>query len=380
MDKRITTDTLQLTDVQKQLDDAKATKEPSETELVSLHNQLEALKADVARSEATEKALRADVQTARDDTNRSALGPRFQSFAQSGFINSVTAGLGRGSSDTSVKNQFTFEKSLSTIPRVMFGLRHMAFRNDSGLVGFCFDIKEDALDRNGFVSEPRAFGGCKVEELEMSWLALPETDYHMETGVFDSWSIDFKEAGTLSERIWFQKRFHGTPKVICWFYEVAQSIPTDAGRCCSLEASVADVGERGFTLNVKNWDGRTFKGACIGWFAYDSNEDGRRVKVRSITAGGGVSVVSQGISVNAAADKYRKLDLEWGGYKDFKGQPAVFSAISKYDLWGSNVNVHAVAGKVASFDRKRVQVEAGALDGTQMTSMSMVVIGVDSQN
>lgn len=111
-----------------------------------------------------------------------------------------------------------------------------------------------------------------------SYLTLPKNGIRFDSGTFDSTVLGRSPgAEIVRQYIPFSQSFDTPPVVRCWFTAIdTTGIPgvAQGGRQLTLNATRRTAS--GFTLTIQS--DYAYTSASIGWLAYDSAEDGKRVR------------------------------------------------------------------------------------------------------
>ena len=153
-----------------------------------------------------------------------------------------------------------------------------------------------------------------------SWLAIPRTDKHIETGVYKFvGDEDSLEGDWPGKKVYipYSRPFSRAPTIQTWLCEVV----TTEG-CYSAWCSVPKNSTEGFTMQIHKlpMGGQNFAGIRLGWFAYDSNE---------------CPNIQSGIIENSSGRKAGRENFS----KEFKTTPAVFVTLRYFEA-GSSKNFH----------------------------------------
>ena len=158
------------------------------------------------------------------------------------------------------------------------------------------------------------------------WMALPENDVHIETGIYDTYGVPrFSENQTSRGRVAFSRRFDRAPTVWTWIYEL--NMPRGWH---SLGTEVTGMNEDRFDFCVRTWECRSFTGVRIGWVAFDAGRNDR-VKSGTIVARRGTCLLTGRVTFDSTS---------------FSKTPAVFMALKKIDA-GDDKNLR-LDGKVTN--------------------------------
>lgn len=243
--------------------------------------------------------------------------------------------------------------TLSGAPRLLFGLRILDLEK-SQPKAFGGDVR--ALTNTGFTALVQSFGGCFSYGADMSWLTLPNNGVHFENGSYYTGDETNGRTQGIARRIHFAVPFDSPPKVYCWFNEIHK----EGSEWFCLRTYPSDISNSGFTLEVNAWAGRWFDSARISWFAYDSAEDGKRVK--------------SGKNRATREDRSPKFKNSFYG-SPFAKKPATFIAISEIDF-GMDENIRAIA-TIDDVTATELQWSCGTWDNSNMDHMDITWIAME---
>ena len=314
--------------------------------------QLTATKEEASKykteSEAKDKKI-AELETQL--TNANAKHSTAIEYAQSGRNSAAMGGFQKGA-DSSAKFVVPFAAPYLKPPRVIHGISH--FDLESGRRrAFCGSLND--VTKSGMAYHAATWGGSFGYGFEISWMTLPENGIHFEHGSYDAIQPGAK---ALSNRMFFSKPFvNGPPIVRCWFYEVNKKADTE---WFSLKTFASNITDRSFTINVESWAGRDFDDARVCWIAYDSAEDGKRVKSACETVTRAVKT-SVG-RVNFPGQPFSKI-------------PAVFCAYSQIDM-GPDRNLRGHS-EISSWDTNGMTRSFGSWGDTDMDHVEVVWLAVE---
>lgn len=173
----------------------------------------------------------------------------------------------------------------------------------------CFSLSPKDATNDGFVIDAGTLNGTEAYRIDCNWMALPD-DLHLETGFI---STGVGEHTEWSQQIYFSQSFASAPKIVVWFHEFEW---LEMG-FMSLSTTVDFVTRNGFSLKVRSWAGRNYRGVRVQYLAYPSEEDGKRVK------SGRSRVQRAQAAVNNRQEFYGK---------PFSKVPATFIAICEMDF------------------------------------------------
>ena len=204
---------------------------------------------------------------------------------------------------------------------MLFGLSHIDLDKNQDRKAIRGEIKEVTL--TGFAAKVHSFDGSNCFATDISWLAMPNDGIHLEYGSCNTYEEVAGGVSVIMRRMHFTESFDSPPKVCCRLTEINKTGP----ECFSLKTWSKDITTTGFTLVIESWANRTFDGARIGWFAYDTKEDAMQVK--------------SGTSLANRRKREAKFSAEFYG-TPFTARPATFIAISEIDF-GLGGNIRATA-------------------------------------
>lgn len=175
-----------------------------------------------------------------------------------------------------------------------------------------------------FQIQMASFNGCNAYGISCSWMTLPD-DLHLESGSIDTHGTGEMYHDHFTQRVVFGQRFASPPKICTWLQEFDYTSDIDgstvANTFTSLFVRADNINEHSFTLHIGSWANRKFRNARAGWFAYPSEEDGKRVK-------------SGRDRVTSAETTQQKKAPFYG--QPFSRTPATFIAISEIDFAGDS--------------------------------------------
>jgi hypothetical protein len=224
------------------------------------------------------------------------------------------------------QNIVKFDTPYRSAPRMISGLTHL----DQNLKeAIRLEMRHQNVTPTGFETITRTFGGTRSYGGLMSWMALPDNDIHIETGVmnsYDMYRIDDDQA--ILNRMTFPRRFGRAPTVVTWIYEV--SMPTGWHSICT---GVRAINEEEFDLCIKTWAQRKFDSIRIGWLAFNDTGCNSRMKVGYIRVD--------------RKEKWKCGKITFDGIP-FTKSPAVFIALMEFSA-GDNVNLR-LSGKATDIN------------------------------
>lgn len=215
-------------------------------------------------------------------------------------------------------------------PKLIFGFGFIDC--DQGPRNRAVSFSVPDVNPSEFTIQVSSFNGCNAYGLSCAWMTLPD-DLHLESGSIDTYEGGLLELDGFSRRIAFSQRFASPPKICIWLQEFDYSSAYD---WTSISVSTDNINANCFTLNIRSWANRKFRSVRAGWFAYPSEEDGKRVK-------SGRSRVSRD-------QKFRNERHPFYG-QPFSGIPATFIAISEIDF-GANANLRVRCAANAPNERE----------------------------
>jgi hypothetical protein len=240
------------------------------------------------------------------------------------------------------KNQAVgFKTHLSDAPTMIYALSWVDIILSDGVRAIA---ELPRVSGDGFTMNLKAGNQCRPFDIQASWLTLPNNGIHFESGVFESWSLGRDIHENVTQRITFAEPFSEPPEICCWFVE----INCGAG-WHSLKTYTKNITKEGFTLKIDTWAGRSFDGAKVQWLAFDTAEDGKRVKR-------GLSTITRGQGAN-------KEDLPFYG-TPFSRPPATIIGITELDL-GDNAGFRLQC-VIHSATKDRLAWEYGTWADTNM--------------
>ena len=354
-----------LEEAEKQLQSAKDERESNKASNKTFEDQLEKSNREVEAAKAAAKAAETALATATaeakerkaESAQKDAKLQEIQNFqgsnsqAQSGILNPTHKGWSTGQDQFAIVKQ-EFPASYSSSPRLIFGLRVIDLERSKhkGIVGA---VKE--LTNTGFSAKVHSFGGCYAYNADMSWLTLPNNGIHFENGSYNTGDEVGRTQG-IAPRVHFAVPFNNAPKVCCWLNEINMG----GNDWLSLRAFARDISPTSFILDISTWAGRSFEGARVSWFAYDSAEDGKRVK--------------SGISTAKRDNPSQKLKAPFYG-SPFSKKPATFIALSEVDF-SMDRNIRANT-EIVSATATELEWSFGTWADSNMDHMHVTWIAVE---
>ena len=224
------------------------------------------------------------------------------------------------------RSEVTFNPAYSEPPLMLCGIRHL---DAMAQVPLHLDVRNVAL-----TGSKAAFAVRTVEarayKLSASWLTIPKTDKHIESGVYEFLGDEPTADGSWLERgiaIPFSKPFSEAPVVLVWLCEIATT-----GEYYSAWAYANQITADRMTVRIQKQaaSGKSFTGVRVGWLAFVPKEC--------------PNIQSGTIDVTSAPFKS-------GGRmkfpKEFKTTPAVFMALRYFDSGaGKNFRLYGQFSKV----------------------------------
>lgn len=188
-------------------------------------------------------------------------------------------------------------------------------------------------------------------------------DLHLEYGSVDTaGEIGLKEK--FRRRVTFNQKFASRPKICVWLqavdYPSSSEDGCSANTWTSLRAYVDDLNDDSFTLCLETWDNRKFRNVRAGWFAYPTEEDGKRVRH------GRDRVVRAQKQLKHKAPFYNQ---------PFSRTPATFIAISEIDFQrGKNFRFDC---KASAPNNRELEWEYGTWDDSDMDHCEITWIAIE---
>lgn len=193
---------------------------------------------------------------------------------------SVETGDWGSTAGQSKEVEVAFSSRFSETPRIIWGIKFLEAVYEPGYTS------STGCPRARLQLSSLTPTSCKFSFLAISgsvgfaanYLTLPKNGIRFESGIFDT-TVLGRPPNTEAVRqyIPFPQSFTAPPIVRCWFIAVDITGATgsaNVGRHITLNATRRT--NNGFTLNIQSDNGYT--SASIGWLAYDSAEDGKRVR------------------------------------------------------------------------------------------------------
>ena len=111
-----------------------------------------------------------------------------------------------------------------------------------------------------------------------NYLTLPKNGLRFDTGKFDTSILGSRSSGAeyVRQYIPFSRNFTSPPVVRCWFTAFDMTLVGVPATDRQITLGVAQRTSDGFTLTIQTTNG--YGSASIGWLAYDSEENGKRVR------------------------------------------------------------------------------------------------------
>ncbi|KAL9115746.1 MAG: hypothetical protein Q9227_000114 [Pyrenula ochraceoflavens] len=247
----------------------------------------------------------------------------------------------------------TFSKAYSLSPKLIYGLGCVDCDQGSRFRAVSLSVPD--VTPSEFTMQVSAFNGCNAYELRCAWMTLPD-DLHLESGSIDTYEGGVPERDGFSQRVVFSQRFATKPEICVWLQEFDYATYD----WTSISVSADNINTNSFTLNIRSWANRKFRSARAGWFAYPSEENGKRVK--------------SGRSRVTREQKYQKEKHPFYG-QPFSNTPATFIAISEVDF-GANANLRLRCTASAPNNRE-LEWEYGTWHDSNMDHADVTWIAVE---
>ena len=170
--------------------------------------------------------------------------------------------------------QVSFFRIFTETPRILHGLKTLDIEVTNNTPRFYSRLSDPSLQgfRTTFDapnSAPTVYG---------NYLTLPKNDIHSETGIFNT-SVLYKQiTENVKQRINFAQELTAPPTVRCWI-QGPDATSTFVGDY-NLSISATGITNDAFTLAASST--KQFTSVIVGWLAYDSKEDGKRVQCGSV--------------------------------------------------------------------------------------------------
>lgn len=324
--------------------------------------QIEALKSEV---EETKSAIRNMAESnTRDRESMANECLRMESrlklaeaaipkdLARCGTSRALEGGWIPGQGNANVEH--IFRPQFAQPPRLIYGLRLLDLEKDHDwrIWPTMGEVTGSSMKWSMAIAD-----GSKANAMDMSWLALPDNDIHFETGVFDSIHEAHVGSTGIATRIPFSRPFVGEPIVVCWFIGISKG---NTG-WLSIKTYPRDIADSAFTLHIESWAERRFTSARVGWLAYDSRENGKRVH-----AFAGDQVLR--------AQRTVEYDSQWYGSTHGRA-PATFIAFNELDF-GMGTNLRAKA-TIEGASKEKLQWSFGTWGDTDMDHLKVTWIGIE---
>lgn len=196
-----------------------------------------------------------------------------------------------------------------------------------------------------------------------NYLTLPKNGVCFDTGTFDT-SVLGRSSLTeyVRQYIPFSGSFTSPPIVRCWFtaFDLNGSPGSNSMAARQVTLGVAQRTCDGFTLTIQSVYGYT--SASIGWLAYDSAEDGKRVRS------------DQYVIESSNADKKATVERSFSD-KPFAKVPATFVGCDSFNVYSTNwVRWRAQQIEVT---KDRFRFECGAASSNGVNTLGFVWIAME---
>ncbi|KAM3081835.1 hypothetical protein ACMFMG_004305 [Clarireedia jacksonii] len=206
-------------------------------------------------------------------------------------------------------NLVKFYHPYTSAPRMISGLTKL---DQSSRSPIRLEMRHQNQTSTGFEVITRTFLGAKSYGSLMSWMALPDNDIHIETGVYNSLGMyRFGNDRMVVNRIPFSRRFNQSPRVVTWIYEVDMS-----NGWHSITTGVSAAYEEHFDISIKFWSNNN-NAIRIGWLSFSDTGCNNRMKV------GHIRVTKE--------EKWKRGNVTFDGIP-FTKIPAVFIALMEFDV------------------------------------------------
>ena len=323
----------------------------------SIRNELDRstqYRADVERKNKELQDQRADVERKnkdlQDQLDKTKGVQVRRDGASSGLMDMSARGFAGGVNARALVQE-KFPTPLVGNPRVLYGLSFVDCDFERGSIALSSDITE--LNQTGFKANPRSFNGCLSYGMTMSWLQLPDNGVHFEYGTWDTYN--YTNPTEVSTTITFPRAFGRAPCVWAWFTEINKQ----GKDWFSLRVLIDSQSPTSFRLTVGTWAGRNWAGARVMWFAYDADEDKKRV-----------------FSGRDNASRYpdpNKKDTQITSQWSFPKKPSMFHALSELDF-GMDRNLRART--MMDGDEKERRLTLGTWADSNMDHVCGVWLGM----
>jgi hypothetical protein len=190
-----------------------------------------------------------------------------------------------------------FQPAYSEPPTVISGLSNLDTQSNK---------RWHADTRHMNVTKDQATGVCRADgeghyQMHLRWLAIPKTDKHIETGVYEFSGDEgsFGNAPWVGKQAYipFSKPFASPPTIVNWLCD----LETGPGYYSASTGS-NDLTKDGFKVNLvatkeSGSENRTLAGRRVGWFAYDPIEccDIRSGNIAGMVSAGNREVFSRSL-------------------------------------------------------------------------------------
>ena len=163
-----------------------------------------------------------------------------------------------------------FPPELKESPRLLYAPASIVINNPKEAIRFDSSVSQVELSRCEILIDAPKLNLT----VSGNYLILPKNDVHFETGAFNTAVLEKQPTENVRQRILFTRDFDAPPIVRCWIqgFDCTSSDPANY----QLSISAAGINSNAFTLTASSE--KQFVSANIGWLAYDSNEDGKRVR------------------------------------------------------------------------------------------------------
>jgi len=238
------------------------------------------------------------------------------------------------------RSEIKFDPAYSEPPLMISGIAHLDVAAKTALHA---DVRHIAVTSDKAACVVRTIRSPMFGS-SLSWLTIPKTDKHIETGVYEFVGDETSITGTWigkSVVIPFSQPFPKAPNTTAWHCEMEVT-----GDFYSAWASVPQVTADGITIHIEKTptSGSNFTGMRVGWFAYDPDE--------CPNIQNGFLETSAGQAKAAGRQKFPT---------EFKTTPAIFLAALYFES-GSGKNLR-LGGKISGIKEDGFDYECGSWAG-----------------
>lgn len=220
-----------------------------------------------------------------------------------------------------IQDTIRFDEPLGGAPRVISGINFMdIYSKAEPAPAHTISCHVSQATKEG-ITVSRSVGNSGAYQLGLSWMTLPDSGPHIETGICDTMAIrpTLSAGGLCNFAVKFQRPFKAMPIVRVWLQAVDWQEPSTERRV-SVDCPNADV--NGCTLIAMTWKDTTVQSVRLAWLAHEADEP----RVRSGEA------AIDGTSRTIPMDNTFKSYPTTFAAPAFSQTPNVFTAINRVDI------------------------------------------------